>query len=197
MKNKLAVSAVLVAVVVFILSGGADARKAAEPEFKTPVITLEMFEVPQYDGYWYYAASVEPTRGEAGDRGAPLPLSFLFNIENPNDRPLMLESLQMTIAFDDDFEAVTFSNQDVSWIPAGKTNQLRVTTMITARSMLLSLLVTGGFKLKEMGVSPWDVLERWWVGVPEYSVPVSLKESVFYFVFEGQTKVVPFEAEFP
>ncbi len=161
------------------------------------MITLEMFEVPQYDGYWYYAAAVVPTKGEAGDRGAPLPLSFLFNIENPNDKPVMLESFQLTIAFGDDFEAMTFSNQDASWIPAGKTNQLRATTMITARSMLLSLLVTGGFRLKEMGVSPWDVLERWWVGIPEYSVPVTIKNGVFYFALDGTGKVVPFEASFP
>ena len=195
MKRFFAVSITLLA--ALLLSVGSAAGKKAESDFKDPVITLEMFEVPQYDGYWYYAAAVAPTKGEAGDRGAPLPLSFLFNIENPNDRPVMLESFQLTIAFEDDFEAVTFSNQDASWVPAGKTNQLRATTMITARSMLLSLLVTGGFRLKEMGVSPWDVLERWWVGVPEYSVPVTIKNGVFYFVIDGKTKVVPFEATFP
>lgn len=196
MKRFFAVSTALL-VALLIMPAGPASGQQAESVFKEPVITLEMFEVPQYDGYWYYAAAVAPTKGAADDRGAPLPMSFLFNIENPNDGPVMLESLQITIAFDDDFEAVTFSNQDVSWIPAGKTNQLRVTTMITARSMLLSLLVTDGFRLKEMGVSPWDVLERWWVGIPEYSIPVTVKNGVFYFVFDGRSKVVPFEATFP
>lgn len=197
MKNRFAVPAAFFAALVLMFTGSAAAGKKAESAFKDPVITLEMFEVPQYDGYWYYAAAVEPTKGEAGDRGAPLPMSFLFNIHNPNDRPVMLEGLQLTVAFDGDFEVVTFSNQDTNWIPAGKTDQLRVTTMVTARSMLLSLLVTGGFKLKEKGWSPWDALERWWKEVPEYSVPVTVKESVFYFVCDGQTKVVPFEATFP
>jgi hypothetical protein len=158
---------------------------------------LEMVDIPQYDGYWYFAASVKPTKGDAGDRGAPLPMSFLFNVHNPNPYPVLLEGVQFTIAFDDEFEVITLSHQDANWIPAGKTDQLRVTTMITARSVLMSVLVTGGFKLKEKGWSPWDALERWWKGVPDYSVPVTVREGAFSFAWDGQTKVLPFEATFP
>ena len=49
--------------------------------FKAPVITLESFEVPQYDGYWYYGGKTKPAKGKAGNHGAPLPMSFLFSIQ--------------------------------------------------------------------------------------------------------------------
>jgi hypothetical protein len=58
-------------------------------------------------------------------------------------------------------------------------------------------MVTGGFKLKEKGWSPWDALERWWKGVPDYSVPVTVKEGAFSFVLDGEPKVLPFKATFP
>ncbi|OQY48639.1 MAG: hypothetical protein B6240_04420 [Desulfobacteraceae bacterium 4572_87] len=111
--------------------------------------------VPQYDGYWYFSKKTKPTKGEAGDRGAMLPLSFLFNIENKNPYPILLNGMTFTVLVDKEFELVTYNNDDEYWIPAGKTDQIRATTLITVRSALLSLLVTGGFKLKAKGVSPW------------------------------------------
>jgi hypothetical protein len=171
--------------------------KPTEANFKAPVIKLESVEVPQYDGYWYYAKAVAPTKGQPDDRGAPLPMSFLFSIENPNPYPIMLEEIKYTIAFDKEFELITSSAKDANWIPAGKTDQVRITTMITARSALMSLMVTGGYKLKEKGWSPWDALERWWKGVPEYTVPVTVKEGAFTFKADGMVKVLPFEATFP
>ncbi|HDR13953.1 MAG TPA: hypothetical protein ENN79_00420 [Desulfobacteraceae bacterium] len=197
MKNKFAVMFAVFVFAVFAVTGCVTAQKKAESGFQDPVISLEMMDVPQYDGYWYYAGSVEPTKGDAGDRGAPLPMSFLFNIHNPNPYPVLLEGIQFTVALDDEFEVVTVNAQDENWIPAGKTDQVRATTMVTARSVLLSLMVTGGYKLKDKGWSPWDALERWWKGVPDYSIPVTVKEGAFSFVCDGQTKVLPFEATFP
>lgn len=174
-----------------------QATQQAMPEMVAPTITLELFEVPQYDGYWYYAAAVAPTKGDAGDRGAPLPMSFLFSVNNPNPYPVKLSDYKFTVAFDSDFELVTVANMDTIWIPAGKASHVRATTMITARSALLSLMVTGGFKLKEKGWAPFDALERWWKGVPDYSVPVSVKEGAFTFAADGKSMVVPFETVYP
>jgi hypothetical protein len=168
--------------------------KPTEADFKDPVITLESFMIPQYDGYWYFSKSVEPTKGEAGDRGAPLPMTFLFTINNPNPYPIQLEEFQFTVCIDKEYDLVTVNNQDLYWIPAGKTDQISATTMITVRSALLSLLVTGGHKLKAKDLSPWDALEKWWKGVPEYSVPVTVHEGAFTFTADGVTKVLPFEA---
>jgi len=171
--------------------------KPTEANFKSPTITLESCMVPQYDGYWYISNKIEPTKGKAGNRGAPLPMSFLFNIENPNPYPILLEGYTFTVAFDKEFDLVTVNNDDSYWIPAGKTSQVRATTLITTRSGLLSLLVTGGYKLKARGWSPWEALERWWNGVPDFSVPVTVKEGSFNFAANGVIRVVAFEATFP
>lgn len=193
---------VLMTVLLFGLSSmlmscvGVQTKPSAS-NFKAPVISLESFMVPQYDGYWYYGAKTKPTKGDAGNHGAPLPMTFLFKIENPNPYPVLLDGFKFTVAFDNEFSLVTVNNQDSYWIPAGKTDYVRATTLITTRSALLSLLVTGGYKLKEKGWSAWDALERWWKGVPEYSVPILLDEGAFTFVADGVTKVLPYKAMIP
>ena len=163
--------AIILATVLFTAFLFTALPAAFAGEMAKPVITLESFEVPQYDGYWYFSKKVAPTKGTAGDRGAPLPLSFLFSIKNPNDYPILLDSIKFAVSFDG-FMLITINTQDYTWIPANKTTQLRVTSLITVRSALLSLLVTGGFRLKDKGWSPWQALERWWTGVPDMTIPV-------------------------
>ena len=186
----------LLAMVFFLSSCAGVQVQPSASNFKKPDLILEMLEVPQYDGYWYYSKGVKPTKGEPGDRGAPLPMSFLFNVENPNPYTVSLEGLRFTVSFEG-FELITVNNSDEYLIPGNSIDQIRFNTMITARSALLSLLVTGGFKLKEKGWSPWDALERWWTGVPNYEVPVTLKDGSATFSADGITKVVPFELNFP
>ncbi len=198
MKKRLALMTALIfgMGVAFASCAGIKGKPTAS-NFQAPVITLESFEVPQYDEYWYFSKKVKPTKGAAGDRGAPLPMSFLLNIENPNQYPILLEDFRFTVAFDGEFDLVTINNQDYYWIPAEKIDQVRATTMITVRSALLSLLVTSGYKLRARGWNPWQALERWWKGVPEFSVPVSVKEGSATFSANGAIKVVAFEATFP
>lgn len=196
MKKKLVLLTVMLFALAFVFASCAGMQvKPTATNFKSPVITLASFEVPQYDGYWYFSSKTKPTKGKAGNRGAPLPMSFLFDIQNPNPYPVLLEGIKFTVAFDDEFQLVTVNNDDSYWLPAGKTDQVRCTTMITARSALLSLLVTGGYQLKARGWSPWKALERWWTGVPNYSVPVKVAEGAFTFNAGGMVKVLPFEAE--
>lgn len=197
MNKKLALRMVLIfgLAVVFASCAGMVAKPTAS-NFKTPVITLESFMVPQYDGYWYYSKKIKALKGKPGDRGAPLPMTFLFNIKNPNPYPVLLEGYKFTVNFDG-FDLVTVNNDDSYWIPAGKTSQVRATTMITVRSALLSLLVGGGFKLKAAKMNVWQALEKWWTGVPVYSVPVTVHESSFTFMAGGVTKTIPFKAKFP
>ena len=170
--------------------------KPTAVNFKAPVITLESFEVPQYDGYWYYGGKTKPTKGKAGDHGAPLPMSFLFNVKNPNPYPILLDGYKFTVAFDEVFDLVTVNNMDSYWIPPGKTTHVRSHTLITVRSGLLALLVTGGYKLKARGWSPWQALEKWWKGASGYSMPVKVHEGSFTFRANGVTKILPFKATF-
>ncbi len=180
--------------------GACATTPAGQPDmskFTAPVIKLEMFEVPQYDGYWFYGKDVKPTKGDPGDRGAPLPLSFLFSINNPNPYPITLEGITFTVAFDKDFDVVTINNSDTYQIPANSTDQVRLVSMITAQSARLSLLATAGFKLKAKNMDVWSALEKWWKGVPDLSVPVSVKEGAFTFKVGKDVKVIPFKADLP
>jgi hypothetical protein len=197
MNKRLALMTVLLFGLAVVFASCAALQKPTEANFKDPKITLESFMVSQYDGYWYYGSKIKPTKGKAGNHGAALPMSFLFNVNNPNPYPILLDGFRFTVAFDKEFDLVTVVNQDSIWIPSGKTQQVRASTLITVRSALLSLLVTGGFKLKAKGISPWDALEKWWVGVPDYSVPVTAHEGSATFRADGVTKTVPFKAEFP
>jgi hypothetical protein len=194
MKKRLALIIALLFVAAVAFTACATMGKPTAENFQTPVISLESFEVPQYDGYWYYAGSVKATKGEHGDHGAPLPMSFLISIKNPNPYPIMLEGITYTVAFDKEFDLYSGNNNDTYWIPADVTDHVRLTTMITVRSALLSLLVTGGYKLKEKGWSAWDALQRWWDGVPNGTIPVTIKDCTFTFKADGVTKAVPFVA---
>ena len=185
--------------VIMLFAGCAGTAKKSAPAadaFKPPVITLDHVEVAHYWGWWYYAKSVEPTKGTAGDYGAPLDTAFVFNLENPNPYPVKLESFSFTVAFDE-FDVNAPSAIEAQWIPAGKTNQLRVHSIIDARQSLLSLMVTGGFKLQEKGVTAFDQLEKWWTGAPEFSFPVHVNGGAAVFSAGDVSEVVPFSFVYP
>jgi hypothetical protein len=163
--------------------------------FQAPIIKLVSFEVPQYDEYWYYANTVEPTKGKKGNRGAPLPLSFLFEIKNPNPYPILLESVTYTVVFDNEFELMTSNLNDIQWIPAGMTNNVRLTTLISVESARTALALANAPALKAKGWELWATLEKWWTGIPDLSFPVEVKNCSFSFKADGVIKVLPFEAK--
>ena len=181
--------------VVFASCAGMEAKPSAA-SFKNPVIALEMIEVPQFDGYWYYGSKVKPTKGKAGNHGAPLPLAVTLNITNPNTYPVLLDGYKFTIAFEE-FDMVTVNGYDTQWIPPGKTNQLRATTMITARSALLSLLVTGGYKLKAKKMNAWQAMEKWWTTIGDMAFPITIGEGAFTFTADGVSKTIPLNVKYP
>jgi len=183
--------------IVALLAGCAGmTAKPTKQDFKAPVVTLDSMEVAHAFGYWYFSKKVQPTKGKPDNVGAPLNLAFVFNIENPNEYPVKMESLKFTIAFEE-FDLNTVSSMDTMWIPAGKTNQVRVNAHFDVRQSLLSLLVTGGFKLKEKGTNAWAQLEKWWTEIPQYSVPVHVKGGAAVFKADGLTQVATFKATFP
>jgi len=184
-------------VVATLLMGCAGMMtKPTEKNFKAPIVTLSHVEVENYWGWWYYSKKVKPTKGNAGDYGAPINLAFIFEIQNPNKYPVMLEKLQFTMGFEE-FDLNTVISNDAMWIPAGKTNEIRLHSLSDARQALLSLMVTGGFKLKEQGISPWDALEKWWTEIPEFAFPIYVKEGSAIFNADGLMKGVIFNFTFP
>ena len=167
-----------------------------EKNFTNPVVTLSHVEIPYYTGYYYFSNKVEPTKGTAGNYGAPMSMAFIFDIENPNEYPIQLDGFKFSVNFEE-FEVNTVNSPETMWIPAGKTNQIRVLAMFDTRQTLLTLLLPGAMKLGERKMSPWQVLEKWWTGAPDFSFPVYVKEGAAIFKADGLTKVITFKATFP
>lgn len=192
-------SAVLTGFAVIVLGtlllACATAPTPTKKDFQVPVVTLNSVEVPYYTGWWYYDVKVEPTKGNAGKYGAPLALAFVFDIQNPNEYPVMMDGFKFTVAFDG-IDVNTVNSPEIQWIPAGKTNQVRVTAITDARAALLSLLVTGGFKLKEKGTNVWAQLENWWLAAKDYSLAIEVKEGSAVFEADGSTNVAAFSGKF-
>jgi len=190
---------VLMTVLIFglgvILASCAGVQvKPTETNFKAPEISLEGIEVPQYNGYWFYSKKIKPTYGSPGYKGsgAPLTLAVTFNITNPNPYPVLLDGYKFTLAFEE-FDIITVNGYDTQWIPAGKTNQLRVTTMVLPFTAFYTLAVTGGYKLKAKGVNAWQAIEKWWTAIPDMSFPIMIHEGAFTFNADGIDKVVPYK----
>jgi hypothetical protein len=197
MQKRINLLTVLVVIMMAaLLVGCAAMQKPSESNLKDPVITLSHVEVPYYVGYYYFGNKVEPTKGKAGDYGAPMMMAFIFEINNPNAYPVMMEGFTFSVNFDD-FEVNTVSSPETMWIPAGKTNELRVPAIFDTRQTLLTLLLPGAMQLKEKKLSPWDVLEKWWTGAPDAAFPVTATGGAAVFQAGGVTRVVPFEATFP
>ena len=169
--------------------------KPNNSNFVAPKIELESFMVPQYDGYWYISSKTKPTKGEAGNRGAFLPMTFTFKITNNNLYPINLEEIKYSVVFDKDFTVMTTADQMSNWIPAGMADEVKVTTLITTRSALVGLLLANAVELKKRGWEKWQTLEKWWKGIPEGTVPVTLTECGFTFTAGNVTMVYPYEVQ--
>ncbi len=195
-KNAILRICLSVLVIAFLMTGCAAMQKPSDSNFKSPTVTLSHVELEHYFGWWFYGAKVKPTKGKAGNNGAPLDYAFIFEITNPNNYPVMLDGFSFSVALEE-FGLNWATSPETMWIPAGKTNQIRVHAIFDVRPVQMSLLVTGGFKLKEKGVSFWDQLEKWWTEAPNFSFPINVNEGSAVFTADGVTRVVPFNATFP
>jgi len=201
MKRKtIVISCLFALVVAAFFSGCAALQRPSESNFKTPTVALSHVELEHYFGYWYYSPKIKPTKGknEAADKtgGSPLDYAFIFEITNPNAYPVQLESFSFSIAFEG-FGLNRAISPETMWIPPGKTNQLRAHAMFDIVPAVTSLSITGGFKLKEKGMSGWEAIERWWTGAPDFSFPINVSEGSALFKADGVVKVAAFEATFP
>ena len=183
-------------VVAFLTGCAGQMAKPSESNFKAPVVTLDSMEVAHAFGFWYFSKKTKPTKGKPDNVGAPLELAFVFNIENPNSYPVLMEDIKFTIAFED-FDLNMVNSSAVQWIPPGKTNQIMVPAHFDVRQSLLSLMVTGGFKLKEKKTNAWAALEKWWLGIAKYEIPVYVKGGAAIFKADDIVKVSTFSAKFP
>ena len=188
-------SIVLIFLSVFVLavlmSGCAGMSKPTESNFKTPVVTLEYVDVAHYFGWWYYSPKIKPTKGKAGHNSAPLDYAFIFNIKNPNSFPVMMDGFKFACVIDG-IQLNSGYSTETMWIPAGKTNQLKVEVMYDFRGAQLSLLIVAGMELKKKGMSFWDQIEKIWMQAPDFSFPVDVTQGSAVFKANGMVKVAAF-----
>jgi LEA14-like dessication related protein len=196
-KRSFVLTCLSVVVIAAMLSGCAGMMVTpTQQNFKAPTVALSHVELEHYFGWWFYGKKVKPTKGKAGNNGAPMDFAFIYEITNPNDYPILLDGFSFSVALEE-FNLNRAISPETMWIPPGKTNQLRVHVVFDVRPAQMSLLVTGGFKLKEKGITFWDQIEKWWTGAPNFSYPISANEGSAIFKAGGITKVVPFNATFP
>jgi len=195
-RKRLFLIACILGVGSILMSCAGMQTKPTGANLKAPVVALESVQVTQYNGYWYYDAKVTPTKGKAGANSAMLPMAFLFNITNPNDYPIKLDGLGFSVAFED-FEVNMVNAFETQWIPAGKTNQISVISILDVQQVLLSLLIPNYELVKAKNTTAWALLEKWWTEIPNMTVPIEVKKGAATFKADGVEKVVPFIGKFP
>jgi len=182
--------------ILALVAGCVSTNQPRENNFKDPLIGLDHVEISYYAGYYYFSSDVTPTRGKADDYGAPLLMTFVYKIHNPNLYPIMLDGFSFAVKFEG-FRVNNVIFPVDMWIPVGKTNQLRVPAMFDTRQALLALIMPEAAKLNDKKVSPWKALEKWWTGAPDFSYPISVTEGSAVFRAGRVIRGVPFAAKYP
>ena len=182
--------------ILALVLGCASKNQPIEDNFKDPLIGLDHVEISYYAGYYYFSNEVTPTRGKADDYGAPLLMTFVYKIHNPNLYPIMLDGLSFAVKFEG-FKVNNVIFPVDMWIPDGKTNLLRVPAMFDTRQALLALIMPEAAKLNDKKMSPWDALEKWWTGAPDFSYPITVTEGSAVFRAGHVIRAVAFAAKYP
>jgi hypothetical protein len=143
------------------------------------VASIQPFYVKPRIGY---KSEKEPGKEETYGFSSTLSLAYVFNIKNPNKQPIMLDELQFTTAFDG-FDVNTAISYEDSWIPPGKTNQLRVVVSNEAFPTIVSLMVGAEWadKLKEMKTSAGAIVGKWWKEISDFSFPIGVTNGTAQF----------------
>lgn len=181
---------VVVLTVALMLAMALPAVAGAKKNIMPPVVSLDRVEVQNYFGFWHGTKEKPKAKGNC-----PLVWAFVFNVANPNSYPMMLETLKFGYAFDG-YTITTRIYDNEQWIPAGKTNQVRVVSVITTGALAGNLAVTSGHKMKAAGHSAGALLKKWWTKAPDMSYPITIEGGTAGFVYDGGSVVTTFGGEF-
>ena len=170
--------------------------------FEAPVITLDRIEVASIQPFFVkprveYKNEKEP--GKELPAGAILNMAYIFDIKNPNKFPVMLGELTFSTAFEG-FEINTAFSYEDSWIPGGKTNQLKVVTTNETLPTITSLMVVSENvqKIQELKTSAGALAKKWWENVGDFSFPIEVTAGTALFKDEkGKELRVTFTGKWP
>lgn len=145
---------------------------------EAPVITLDRVEVASIQPFFVkprveYKNEKEPGKELAA--GAMLNLAYILDIKNPNKVPVMLDELSFTAAFEG-FDVNTAIVYEDSWIPGGKTNQLRVVLTNETLPTMGSLMVgtENVARMKQMKIAAGALVKKWWDTVGDFAFPITV-----------------------
>ncbi len=170
--------------------------------FEAPVVTLDRVEVASIQPFFVkprveYKNEKEP--GKELPAGGILNMAYIFNIKNPNKTPVMLDELTFSTAFEG-FEINTAFSYEDSWIPGGKTNQLKVVTTNETLPTITSLMVgaENAEKIQQQKTSAGALVKKWWETVGDFSFPIEVTAGTALFKDEkGKELRVTFTGKFP
>jgi hypothetical protein len=154
---------------------------------EAPVITLERVDVASIQPFYVkprigFKSEKEPGKEETYGYSSTLSLAYVFNIKNPNKESVMLSELGFTTDFEG-FDVNTVMNYDNSWIPPGKTNQLRVVVTNEAFPTIVSLTLGAetSQRIQEMKSSPGALVSKWWKEIGDFSFPIGVSNGTAIF----------------
>ena len=195
-KERILLTGLILSMGFILMSCAGMQTKPTEANFKSPTIALELVQVPSYFTYWYYDAKATPLKGKPGANSAVLPVAFLFNITNPNDYLIKLDGFVFTVTFED-IDINIVNAYETQWIPSGKTNQISTVLIVDVQQVLGGLSVANYEKVKAKNTTPWALLEKWWIEIPNMTVPIDVKRGAATFTADGVEKIVPFTFKYP
>ncbi len=190
--------------VAVAFAGCATMGQMPGQQAKPPIITLERVDIANIQPF-YMTPRIDfkdcNNPGTAGTYGysSTLSLAYILNIQNPNGFPVMLDEMTFTTAFDG-FDVNTPFVYEDQWIPAGKTNQVRVVVTNEAFNTMVSLMVGSlwATKIKEMGTTQAAVVKKWWNDVGDFSFPITVNNGTATFICPDGTSVLAyFKGQFP
>jgi len=198
MKKKLVLMTVLIFCLgVALISCVTTQVKPTNTNFIAPKVTLDSIQLSYWEGFWHYGKA-KVAKGKAPKFGgsSPVTLDFVFEITNPNEFPVSLESSQFFLFFDD-YDLRVVNDNNPQWIPAGKINTKVLHVTLTATTTWVKFLLAGKELALKRGDKPWKKVEGWWLGLPDMSFPIDLKDGAFIFEAGGIVKVVPIKIRYP
>jgi hypothetical protein len=182
-------------IVVAFVAGSALAFKAPEIKLDAvdPILVQEFFVKPRLG----YKSEQEP--GKEAPFGSTMLAALIFDINNPNKTPVMLDEMQFVVNFDG-IPVNTAMAKERMWIPGGKSNQLRVTFALDAFGVATSLALSAANVqlLESKGIKPAEIIKKWWTTLPEAGFPVTLTQGQALFKDEkGKEVTAIFQAAWP
>ena len=181
----------LIFIVILVVGGMAACKPGLLPtdDAGKPKVTLERVEIQSYFPWADFPANT------------PLPLGFVFTIDNPSGYNIMLDNIKFTVSFEATpgkyIEITTPTYYDRIYFPPRTTSQYRIVSILSSGTIRLTLLVPQAPKIQELKLAPNDVIKKWYTDVGDFKFGIKVSEGMAVFSTDKGDVFVPFEGEFP